>query len=143
MIYVAGPEASWADGVRFRALRDHGAALGLHTHKIGPFLPTFEGGHGRGDGAAGEAADGGDRLQRPDGHRRHARAASRAGLKVPDQVSVIGFDDILISRLVLPTLTTVAAPTRQMGMTAVEQRAGDHQGRQARRRRGPGACPPS
>lgn len=43
----------------------------------------------------------------------------RAGLKIPDQVSVIGFDDILTSRLMLPTLTTVAAPTRQMGITAV------------------------
>jgi LacI family transcriptional regulator len=42
-----------------------------------------------------------------------------SGLKVPEQVSIIGFDDILTSQLVLPTLTTVAAPTRQMGMTAV------------------------
>lgn len=43
----------------------------------------------------------------------------REGLKVPEQVSVIGFDDILTSRLVIPPLTTVAAPTRQMGITAV------------------------
>ena len=42
-----------------------------------------------------------------------------AGVKVPQQVSVVGFDDILTSRLVLPTLTTVAAPMRQIGVTAV------------------------
>ena len=42
--YVAGPEASWADGARWRALRDAGAELGVHTHRIGPFPPTFEGG---------------------------------------------------------------------------------------------------
>jgi len=42
------------------------------------------------------------------------------GVRIPEQVSVIGFDDILTSGLVLPTLTTVAAPTRQMGMTAIK-----------------------
>jgi LacI family transcriptional regulator len=43
----------------------------------------------------------------------------RGGLQVPEQVSIIGFDDILMARLTLPTLTTVAAPIRQMGQTAV------------------------
>lgn len=118
VVYVAGPEASWADGVRFRALRDYGTASGLHTHKVGPFLPTFEGGI-----AAGRVM-----LEKPPTAViayndlmaigvMHALITS--GLKVPEQVSIIGFDDILTSQLVLPTLTTVAAPTRQMGMTAV------------------------
>jgi LacI family transcriptional regulator len=43
----------------------------------------------------------------------------RAGLRIPEEVSVVGFDDILISQLFIPQLTTVAAPMRQMGMTAV------------------------
>lgn len=118
VVYVAGPEAAWADGVRFRALRDYGTAMGLHTHKIGPFLPTFEGGM-----SAGRVL-----LDKPPTAViayndlmaigvMHALIA--AGLKVPDQTSVVGFDDILTSRLVLPTLTTVAAPMRQMGVTAV------------------------
>ena len=47
----------------------------------------------------------------------------RSGVSVPDQVSVIGFDDILTSRLVLPPLTTVAAPLRQMGATSVNNLA--------------------
>ncbi len=42
--YVAGPEASWQDGVRFRELRDRGPELGMAVHRIGPVLPTFEGG---------------------------------------------------------------------------------------------------
>jgi LacI family transcriptional regulator len=118
VVYVAGPEASWADGVRFRSLRDYGAKTGLHTHKVGPFLPTFEGGL-----LAAQQL-----LEKPPTAviaYNDLMAIGvmhgfiRAGLKIPEQVSVIGFDDILTSRLVIPQLTTVAAPARQMGITAV------------------------
>ncbi|MGH3190055.1 MAG: substrate-binding domain-containing protein [Streptosporangiaceae bacterium] len=40
-------------------------------------------------------------------------------VRIPDEVSVIGFDDIFASGLVTPALTTVAAPLRMMGATAV------------------------
>ncbi len=118
VVYVAGPEASWADGIRFRALRDYGTATGLYTHKIGPFLPTFEGGL-----SAAQALL--ERLPTAVIAYNDLMAVGLMhgllceGVQIPEQVSVIGFDDILISRLMLPTLTTVAAPTRQMGATAV------------------------
>lgn len=116
--YVAGPEASYADGVRFRTLRDHGAALGLHTHRVGPYLPTYEGGLK----AAELLAD-----RPPTAVIAYndlvavgiINGLRRAGLRVPEHVSVIGFDDILIARLVTPALTTVFSPSRQMGITAV------------------------
>jgi DNA-binding LacI/PurR family transcriptional regulator len=38
---------------------------------------------------------------------------------VPDEVSVVGFDDTPIARYVRPTLTTVAIPTYDMGLAAV------------------------
>ena len=41
------------------------------------------------------------------------------GLKVPDNVSVIGFDNIFASALVTPGLTTVAAPLTMLGDSAV------------------------
>lgn len=116
--YVAGPEASWADGMRFRALRDLGTKAGLGIHKVGPFLPTFEGGL-----AASRILL--ERLPTAVIGYNDLIATGvmhgflRQGVLVPEQVSIIGFDDILISRLVLPTLTTVAAPMRQMGATAV------------------------
>jgi len=47
------------------------------------------------------------------------RTLIAAGLDVPGDVSVIGFDDIFASRLITPALTTVAAPLRQMGEIAV------------------------
>lgn len=37
------------------------------------------------------------------------------GLKVPEDVSVMGFDDIRFSRYINPSLTTIAQPTEQIG----------------------------
>jgi LacI family transcriptional regulator len=48
-------------------------------------------------------------------------AAIGLGLSVPDDVSVIGFDDLPEARYVLPALTTVAQPLRQIGLQAVTQ----------------------
>jgi len=47
------------------------------------------------------------------------RALSRAGVRVPDQCSVIGFDDIAASALYTPPLTTVRQPMEAMGASAV------------------------
>lgn len=48
------------------------------------------------------------------------RALSRAGVRVPDQCSVIGFDDVAPSALYTPSLTTVRQPMEAMGSSAVE-----------------------
>lgn len=37
---------------------------------------------------------------------------------VPDDVSIIGFDDIAISQYYSPTLTTIRQPTRELGVTS-------------------------
>jgi LacI family transcriptional regulator len=47
-------------------------------------------------------------------------ALREAGLKVPDDVSVVGFDDIPIVRDVMPGLTTIRVPMRQMGRRSME-----------------------
>ncbi|HEX5496729.1 MAG TPA: LacI family DNA-binding transcriptional regulator [Mycobacteriales bacterium] len=47
-------------------------------------------------------------------------AAGELGLRVPEDVSVVGFDDIPESALCTPALTTVAQPIRRMGQCAVE-----------------------
>ncbi|MCR4402338.1 MAG: LacI family transcriptional regulator [Firmicutes bacterium] len=48
------------------------------------------------------------------------QALESSGIKVPDDISVVGFDDVPLSRLVKPKLTTVAQPVRRMGEVAVK-----------------------
>jgi LacI family transcriptional regulator len=49
------------------------------------------------------------------------RAAHEAGLKVPDDLSVIGFDDSAIAAKVWPPLSSVRLPIRTMGRMAAEK----------------------
>ncbi|MEZ4641169.1 MAG: substrate-binding domain-containing protein [Chloroflexota bacterium] len=42
-------------------------------------------------------------------------------LPIPDEVSVVGFDDSQLSQFLTPPLTTVRAPTGQVGRSAAEQ----------------------
>lgn len=48
-------------------------------------------------------------------------AASEVGMVVPDQLSVVGFDDIFVSSMVQPTLTTIHQDIPAMGRRAVER----------------------
>lgn len=56
-------------------------------------------------------------------------AAIGRGLAVPGDLSVIGFDDLPAARYVLPALTTVAQPLREIGETAVRQLVAQMAGR--------------
>jgi DNA-binding LacI/PurR family transcriptional regulator len=47
------------------------------------------------------------------------RALHEAGVRVPEQVSVIGFDDIALAAYAAPPLTTVAQPKYEMGQLAM------------------------
>lgn len=48
-------------------------------------------------------------------------AASEAGVSVPDELSICGFDDTTIAAQVWPPLTTVHQPVREMGMRATRE----------------------
>ncbi|WP_109472811.1 LacI family DNA-binding transcriptional regulator [Ornithinimicrobium cavernae] len=113
--YVAGPEASWADGVRWRAVREAALELGLDDLRIGPVRPTVSGGRG----AARSVVE----------HQLTAviayndllgvgllRGLQDLGARVPEDVSVVGFDNTLSAELV--GLTTVASPAVLLGETA-------------------------
>jgi LacI family transcriptional regulator len=47
------------------------------------------------------------------------RALTKGGVKVPEQCSVVGFDDVPLSSLSAPSLTTVRQPLEAMGNLAV------------------------
>mgnify|MGYP002706585051 CR=1 FL=1 len=48
------------------------------------------------------------------------RALVSAGLRVPEDVSVIGFDGITMSRYCVPVMTTIVQPSEQIALQSIE-----------------------
>ena len=118
LAYLAGPEASWADEMRWRGVLEAGRDLDLKVRRLGPHLPTLQGGR--------QAAE--RWLARPTSAVLayndlvaigFLRAVLQAGLAVPGDVSVVGFDNIRDAQLVEPALTTIASPLMSLGSAAV------------------------
>jgi len=58
------------------------------------------------------------------------KALNEAGYKIPEDVSIVGFDDISYSSISNPPLTTVKVPKQEIGRAAVRRlrdMAGDHE----------------
>nr|WP_306238259.1 MULTISPECIES: substrate-binding domain-containing protein [unclassified Ornithinimicrobium] len=114
--YLAGPEASWADGMRWRAVRESTLELGLEDVRIGPIHPTVAGGRG----AARRVME--QQLSAVICYNDLLavgvlRGIADLGARVPEDVSVIGFDNTQAAELV--GLTTIASPSVLLGETAV------------------------
>jgi LacI family transcriptional regulator len=116
--YLAGPDASWANGMRWRGLLEAAHELDIKVRRIGPLVPTMNG--GRHAVAAWLAS-------RTTGVVAYndlvaigfIQGVQQAGLRVPDDVSVVGFDNIRDAELVQPALTTIATPLVSLGSAAV------------------------
>lgn len=119
IVYVAGPAASWAEGVRWRAVREATHELELRARRIDPRDdPTMRTGFATArriadDGATAVIAYN-DALA-----IGIIKGLKRLGLGVPDAVSVVGFDNVLLAEVVDPELTTVATPMRRAGAVGV------------------------
>jgi LacI family transcriptional regulator len=69
------------------------------------------------------------------------QAARARGVRVPEELSIVGFDDNTEARLLQPALTTVRIPKAEMGEKAVEIII-DSLTRRSRRETSPGEKPP-
>jgi LacI family transcriptional regulator, repressor for deo operon, udp, cdd, tsx, nupC, and nupG len=131
LTYLAGPEASWADGMRWRSLQDAAAEFGLRCRRVGPATPDVPGGVR----AAGELSGVlptavvafNDQLA-----IGLVRGLTARGVRVPRDVSVVGFDNIAAAELITPGLTTVAAPLHTEGATATRHLLGMVEGVESR-----------
>lgn len=119
LTYCAGPPGSWMGAARWASLQAGAEEHGLRARRIGPYTPTVANGGAAADSALRTGATAlvahNDLLAI--GVMR--RLADR-GVRVPDDVSVLGFDDIFAAELVQPTLTTLGGPDAHAGRVAVE-----------------------
>lgn len=110
--YVRGPAGKWTSSAR------DAEATRLGLDLVGPEAPTFTGG----SRAATELDSG------VTGVIAHNDLVAvglidtllRSGRRVPEDVSVVGCDDIELASLVRPSLTTVTMPLDELGRRAVD-----------------------
>ena len=117
--YVAGPDASYADGLRWRALLEASQEFDVRVRRTDPNRPTV------GDGIRAATVLNPSTTSGVIAYNDQLaigliRGFNNARVKVPRDVSVVGFDNVMLAELVTPGLTTVAAPLKLMGATAVQ-----------------------
>jgi LacI family transcriptional regulator len=117
--YCAGPPGSWMGAVRWAALSGGAEEHGLTAHRVGPYTPNVANGGAAADGALRTGATAivahNDLLA-----FGIIRRLTQRGVRVPDDVSVVGFDDIFAADFVHPSLTTLGGPGAHAGRLAVE-----------------------
>jgi LacI family transcriptional regulator len=117
--YLGGPRHAWSNRERVRGLRAAVRSNDLQLVQLGPFEPKFEGGI---EGARlATAADVTAMIAYNDLVALGAlRELAGRGVRVPDEMSVVGFDDLLFASMSAPPLTTVATPMEAAGRATVD-----------------------
>ena len=120
--FLGGPQRSWTAAQRERAVRrwQHDEAEMIF---VGGFDASYDGGLDATQALAHTGATAGIAF---DDLMACGVIAGLAGHRVaiPDGFSIVGCDDVLISRVLTPPLTTITAPIRRLGEVAVEMLAG-------------------
>ncbi len=117
--YVAGPRSSWSSKQRRNGLRSATEAAEARLVELGHFAPTFEGGR---DAVQGVVASGVTSVVAYNDLCAIGliSALRERSVIVPDDLSVVGVDDIEMSAMLHPALTTVHVPKQDLGRTAVD-----------------------
>ena len=48
------------------------------------------------------------------------KAATKKGIRIPEDLCVVGFDDITVAKYIQPSLTTIRQPIEEMAKKAIE-----------------------
>ncbi|HEX2177435.1 MAG TPA: LacI family DNA-binding transcriptional regulator [Nocardioidaceae bacterium] len=119
LVYLAGPTNSWMAATRWAALDVAARALDVDAVRVGPFTPRVSQGGAAADAALHTGATAVIAHNDLLAIGVMQRLASR-GVGVPDQISVVGFDDIFAADLCTPRLTTLGGAHAEVGRAAVE-----------------------
>ncbi|MFF1635045.1 LacI family DNA-binding transcriptional regulator [Leifsonia sp. NPDC058248] len=116
--YVSGPETSWPNEGRWRAMLRAAERYGVTVTRLGPFAPRQYAGAAAADAIlhAGVTACVAFNDLLAIGMLGRFR---ERGVDVPGDVSIVGCDDIFGADFCNPPLTTLTAPIEQAGRTAV------------------------
>ncbi|QDY08482.1 LacI family transcriptional regulator [Micromonospora sp. HM134] len=116
---LGGPRGSWTNQQMRRAAGAAARSGGAELTVLGPNPPTETGG---GELAAQVRDSGVTAVLAYNDLMAIGliEGLDHLGIRVPQDVSVVGVDDIALSRLTRPKLTTVATPTAAAGRTAVD-----------------------
>ncbi|MBK8046866.1 MAG: LacI family DNA-binding transcriptional regulator [Anaerolineales bacterium] len=121
--YINGPEQFWASADRLRGYRETLAAQGI---EYDPALVA------RGDWQVASGYAGANQILQANprltalfaGNDLMAAGAMYAlfdaGLRVPDDVAVVGYDNREIARIFRPSMTTITLPLHEMGQAAAQ-----------------------
>lgn len=107
--FLGGPSGSWSNRQRRRFLAQGCAERGIQLIELGPYEPRFPGGYRAADEALAAGVTAVFAYNDLVALGAMSRLAAR-GVRVPDEMSVMGFDDVPMASMVSPPLTTVAVP---------------------------------
>jgi DNA-binding LacI/PurR family transcriptional regulator len=117
--YLGGPRSAWSNRERGRGLRAAAREHAIELIEHGPLEPKFAGGIQGTDLALASGATAIIAFNDLMALGVQSRLAALA-IRVPDDVSVVGCDDILYAAMCAPPLTTVAMPMELAGRMAVD-----------------------
>jgi len=117
--FLNGPRTSWSNRERRRGLRVAVQRHDVDLVDMGPFPPRYEGGLQAADLAMAEKVTAIVAYNDIMALGVLARLRDR-GVRVPEDVSLTGFDDLMFGALCQPPLTTVAMPVVPAGRLAVD-----------------------
>lgn len=117
--YLAGPRTSWSNVVRWRALQAVTRRMEITATRLGPFAPDVASGAAAADAVVGSGASAVVAFNDLLAIGALGRFAERR-IRIPSDISVVGYDDVFGSNFCSPTLTTLAAPIEDAGRAAVD-----------------------
>ena len=120
LAYLSGPDRSWMSRHRWQLIQEAAARAGVAVTRIPTPAPDREGGRVVAEAVLTSGVTGvlafNDLLA-----IGILQAFIESGVAVPEEVSIVGFDDIFGADLTAPPLTTIRVPSDESGAAAARE----------------------